>query len=670
MHTIFIAILIVILLCVIFFLLTKRRSSTTNDYAHFKDFLDNLNIPICIKDAYTQEVFYINASYKKILVHQECKSLKELIRCNLSQESYEAAVATEVAMTKSRKGYDSFESITLSNGKEVDTYTTKSIVKWKGTERVLCIRYDMCDKQRVMGLDHLINRTLPPIKAFSWEVDNVTHKINYNFGNTCFTGIDRFDTIEEFLEIIHPDDKEKYLRSVEDAFAKGDCYFSCEYRSCTSEAKGYHWWELRCIAKTIYSTNGNYVCLYGLTISIDEAKKREQILIEQREELKQARNKAEEVDKLKSQFLANMSHEIRTPLNAIVGFSELLIDSVKATEREEYFNIIKFNNEILLKLINDIIELSKIEVGLELKPVRGSFVIFFNQIARSLKKLSTSPDVEFILENPYEEAIAHVDFVYIAQIINNYVTNAIKNTTQGSITLGYTYQEDSEMLEVYVKDTGVGIPASKQTVIFERFRKLDQYKQGAGLGLNIVKAIAGQLGFECGFESTPDLGSYFWIRGRCPLFIPTTEQRQEITPLMENCVKDGSNERKLNEKSAIKILIAEDTDSNYDLVKAILHPYQLARALNGYEALLLIQENDYDLILMDIRMPLMDGLEATREIRKLGKDIPIVALSANTFDEDKIQAYEAGCDMYLEKPIRKQEIIELIENLIKDRHAQ
>ena len=672
-------ILILILFILIAFLIYYNRRlklcNNKQDYLHFKDFLDSLNIPICIKDAYTQDVYYINDEYKKILIHTKVgKDISDLVRLNLSKESFDTAAANEREMIKNNQNFSAYLPITLSNGKTIDTYTNKSIIKWEGENRILCVRYDLSQRQRTENMEKLISRTIPSIQAFSWEMDSISRTIQYNYGNTCFSGIERFDTLEKCIAIIHPDDRAQYEQALNEAIEKGDGYFSVEYRSRINEAKSYHWWELRCIAKTTYSADEKFVRLYGLNIYTNVAKQRELQLVKQSKELELAKNKAEESDKLKSAFLANMSHEIRTPLNAIVGFSELLIDSTEIDEREEYFNIIKFNNEILLKLVNDIIDLSKIEAGVDLKPTRGSFVIFFNQVAMSLKKFSNNPDVELIIDNPYDEAIATIDFTYLAQIITNYTTNAIKNTIQGRITVGYSYNKESEMLEVYVKDTGIGIPADKQDVIFERFQKLDQYKQGAGLGLNIVSAIAEQLGFICGFESNEDVGSYFYARGRCPLFIPTLEQRQETTPL----IKDGSSTETSNDrinikdkdKTSIKILVAEDTDSNYDLVRVILEQYQLSRALNGYEAVILAKENDYDLILMDIRMPLMDGFEATREIRKLEKDVPIVALSANTFDTDKIAAYEAGCDAYLEKPMRKQEIIEMINNLTKNKDEQ
>ena len=668
--TLYICIILILLIIICGLAYYNRRLRSRIDYSFFKEFLDNLNIPICVKDAYTQEVFYINEEYKRVFIHTNPDNLLMLAKLNLSKESYEAAKASETKLMENKAWYDSVEAITLSDGRLINTYTNKSIVNWKGTERILCIRYDVSEKQRVMNIDNLISRTIPSIKAFSWEMNSNTRTIKYSYGNNGFSGIERFDTIEKCLEIIHEDDRGKYKQSINDLLEKGNGYFSIEYRSCTSKARGYHWWELRCIAKTIHCNEGSYVHLYGLNIYMDEHKTRELQLIKQSEELELARNKAQESDLLKSKFLANMSHEIRTPLNAIIGFSEMLAESDNIADRNEYFSIIQFNNEILLKLINDIIELSKLETSLDLKPVRGSFALFFNQLAKSLQNMSSNSDVEFIIENPFAEAIATIDFSYIAQIINNFATNAIKNTTRGSITVGYSYQEDCEMLEVYVKDTGIGIPADKHNCIFERFNKLDQHKQGAGLGLNIVQAIVKQIGFECGFESSEQNGSYFWARGHCPLFIPASNYKDVILrserSMTTECIKSSSTEKE--DIPTIKILVVEDTDSNFDLVKAVLAHHIIVRALNGYEAVILAKENDFDLILMDIRMPLMDGLEATIEIKKLDKNTPIIALSANTFEADKMAAYEAGCDMYMEKPIRKQQIIELINSLVKDRN--
>ncbi|MDD4819849.1 MAG: PAS domain S-box protein [Flavobacteriales bacterium] len=226
-------------------------------------------------------------------------------------------------------------------------------------------------------------------------------------------------------------------------------------------------------------------------------------------ELQKAKEKAEQSDKLKSAFLANMSHEIRTPLNAIVGFSELLQDCDDKEEKAQYINIINKNNELLLRLIGDILDLSKIESGLlENHIVEYDLSSYFDELATTMEQRMISSAVKFNVENPYAKCIVHGDKGRFAQLINNYVTNAIKYTPQGSITMGYKYTDG--VLRVYVTDTGIGIADSKKSRIFQRFEKLDEFAQGTGLGLSICKAIVEACGGHVGFESTEGKGSTFW----------------------------------------------------------------------------------------------------------------------------------------------------------------
>ena len=376
-------------------------------------------------------------------------------------------------------------------------------------------------KKKAKNVELLLTRALPALKAFSWEIDGRTCNVVYNYEHNEISSVKKSNTLERSASMVHEDDREHYLRNINTALAQGNGSFSFEYRSCTGKDNDFHWWQVRGISERVHAATGDYTRLYGLSICEDEAKAKEQKLIEQANELEVARSKAEESERLKTQFLANVSHEIRTPLNAIVGFSDLLASSndLSQAEKDSYIKYIKLNNNSLLKIINDIIELSKLEAKIALRPQKKDFGLLLAQIKESLQEMQINQNIELIIEKPYKEAIADIDYSYVAQIILNFASNAIKNTTQGSITIGYNYQADTEMLEIYVKDTGIGIPAEKQKNIFERFQKVDYFKQGIGLGLNVVKAIATRLNFECGFESTENVGSNFWVRGYCPLFV-------------------------------------------------------------------------------------------------------------------------------------------------------
>ncbi len=225
--------------------------------------------------------------------------------------------------------------------------------------------------------------------------------------------------------------------------------------------------------------------------------------------LTEARNKAVESEQLKMAFLANMSHEIRTPLNAIIGFTELIQYCEDPEEKQEYMNIINSNNELLLRLINDILDLSKIESGMiDLKRKDFDLSTAFEETYVTFRNKNSNPNLVILKENPYNHCNVCLDKNRFLQIMINFTTNAMKHTKQGSVTMGYTYKDEG--IYVYVKDTGAGIPKEKQHLIFKRFQKLDSFVQGIGLGLTICKAIIDAVGGKIGFESEEGKGTTFW----------------------------------------------------------------------------------------------------------------------------------------------------------------
>ncbi len=381
-------------------------------------------------------------------------------------------------------------------------------------------------------------------------------------------------------------------------------------------------------------------------------------LMKIQERLCEAKERAENADKLKSAFLANMSHEIRTPLNAIVGFSELLQSTDDKEEREQYGNIINHNSDLLLRLIGDILDLSKIESGtIVMKEKSFDFSEAFDELFTSLKTNNQNPEVKIIGKNPYLHCVVKSDKDRLTQVLTNFVTNAMKYTPEGSITVGYVYSDGG--IKMYVQDTGIGIAASKQHLIFQRFEKVDNFAQGTGLGLAISKAIMERCNGKIGFDSTEGKGSLFWAWFPCEPVIDESATGAS-SPIADKEVPYGNKDRMTDNNHVANILVAEDNDSNYILVDAILHTSHLTRAVNGVEAVDLASRNKYDLILMDIRMPLMDGLEATRKIRGFDKEIPIFAVTANAFDSDKEKALAAGCTGYVAKPLKKDELESLL----------
>lgn len=374
-------------------------------------------------------------------------------------------------------------------------------------------------------------------------------------------------------------------------------------------------------------------------------------------ELQEMRKKAEQSDKLKSAFLANMSHELRTPLNAIVGFSELMSETDDPEDKAQYYKIIANNNEVLLRLIGDILDLSKIEAGMiDLKREVFDMARYFNELSESFRSRITNPDVELVVENPYRSCEVFYDKGRFTQVVNNFVSNAIKYTKKGYIKVGYVVENGG--IKVYVSDTGIGIAENKKDKVFQRFEKLDEFAQGSGLGLSIVKALAESYGGQVGFQSEEGVGSTFWswtpsstinIIGNDAEFVPTLPKK----PI------DASNRF----GTVKKILVAEDNDSNFLILKYILSDFEIARACTGREAIQMASVAGYDVILMDIKMPDIDGIEATIQIRTFDRTIPIIAVTANAFVSDKEEALKAGCNYFVAKPIKRAELFAVLEEI-------
>lgn len=398
-----------------------------------------------------------------------------------------------------------------------------------------------------------------------------------------------------------------------------------------------------------------------------------------RRELIESKEKAETSDKLKSAFLANMSHEIRTPLNAIVGFSRIISESDNAEERREYYEIVDANNERLLQLINEILDLSKIESGIvefTYGPVR------LHTLCKEIHDAHVfrcPQGVELRFDSPDEALSIHSDKNRIFQVFSNLIGNAFKFTTEGSVSYGY--KQEGERVVFYVKDTGLGIEPEKLGRVFQRFAKLNNFAQGTGLGLSICKTIIERLGGEIAVSSEVGTGTTFTFWLPLENVIQDTEtgtnshlpseavgtQPSEVLPAKEETTEKEEDLRTTaagTEKATI--LIAEDTDSNFDLLNAILgRKYRLVRAKDGMEAVTMYDEVNPDLILMDIKMPNLDGLEATRIIRQLSAEVPIIAQSAYAYEHDRNAAEEAGCNDFISKPIAQEKLKEKIKKWLK-----
>lgn len=422
---------------------------------------------------------------------------------------------------------------------------------------------------------------------------------------------------------------------------------------------------------------GGQIAVYGIYRDISDRKLVEEELVRKNyeieaqneeyrvlnEELQLAKDKAEESDRLKSAFLANMSHEVRTPMNGIIGFTQLLANSpVQQPEFNQYLGVIESCGNQLLTIINDLIDISKIEANqltiseseVNINQVMQKQYLLFLQKANGL-----GVELTFQTSLPDDSCTILTDGARLQQVLSNLIGNALKFTTKGSITFGYTVK--SNKIEFFVSDTGIGIPKAQQGYVFERFRQVENpltaIVGGTGLGLAISKALVNLMGGEISVESEPNVGSnfYFTIPNKSVLF--SRSEVVEVSQMGNITVPKGK-----------KVLIAEDDEFNFMYVREMLNELNVdyVRVVNGAEAYdAVMNDSSIDLLLLDLKMPVMDGYEAARKIRQVNTKIPIIAQTAYAFSSDREKSLHAGCNDYISKPIDRKEFERLLVKYLK-----
>jgi len=374
--------------------------------------------------------------------------------------------------------------------------------------------------------------------------------------------------------------------------------------------------------------------------------------------LTKAKELAEENNNLKSAFLRNMSHEIRTPMNGIMGFTSLMQEA-EGSKKNEYAMIVQKSSEQLLALVDDLLLASRLQS--EATPIKNvefnpaELIMDISHIF-SLDNINDKLDVIVNIPDQYKDLTILADADKIKHIMTNFASNAVKYTSKGSIELGFDIK--NEEIEFYVKDTGMGIPKKEQELIFDNFHRgaeaISRAIRGTGLGLCIANELVKTLNGKIGVSSEPNRGSRFYVT------IPLKKIKEKFN-------QEVLVQTKQNELRELNILVAEDELTNWEYIEIILKDIvkRIDRAMNGKEAVKLASKNCYDVILMDLKMPIMDGFEATQKIKQQFPNLPIIAQTAYARSEDKERALQSGCDDFIGKPFNKAELLKIINEVIR-----
>ena len=535
----------------------------------------------------------------------------------------------------------------LKDGSLREVEVFNSLILISGKQYIHSIIHDVTEKKQAEQQVNILIRSIEQSPVGMAITDALGYVEFTNPKLTELTGFSKEEIIGNIPQILRRDDEHFSLsHSILECIQSGK-----QWKGAFHDTKknGESYWENIAVSSI---TNGSGDITHYILVYEDISEQKEML-----SQLIDAKIKAEESDHLKTAFLANMSHEIRTPMNGILGFMDLLQQpDLSGDQRDEYINIVKLSGDRLLNTINDIINISKIEAG---QNTLYSNVTDINQLISEqydfFKHEAAEKSIRFSVTSllPLTHKLIIVDNGKLTSVLSNLIKNALKFTKQGFVIFGCTITNN--MIEFFVKDSGKGIPAQKLNSIFERFVQADysiaREYEGSGLGLSIAKAYIEMMGGKITVESEINKGSSFSF----------TIPYQQAMPIHTEA--NPPNQRKLEMANEKTVLIAEDDDISFVYISKILSSsnIRLIRAFNGSEAVDICLDNpSISMILMDIKMPVMDGFQATRLISQNNNNIPIVALTAYAFSDDKQKAIECGCVDYLSKPVGKEKLLEII----------
>ncbi len=640
----------------------KVKERTANEEKRWRSILEGSALGH-IQMSLDGRCLYVNARAGEILDQNPAELIGKSYKDFFQREEVETAEQKLLELiTEGHKNFSTEHPILRKDGRDVWVRLSVSLVRTReGHPHFFVAAIDNIDERK--EVEESLNFALQAAKMGDWDFDAIqnstrrSEKFNKIYGydkaplNWCF---------DDFSGHVHPEDRHEFTRSFLKILSSGKD-FKIETRIIWPD-KSVHWISLG--GRVYQDRKGRAVRMAGLIVDITDEKMAAQ-------DIQQARLAAEDANREKSYFLANMSHEIRTPLAAILGFTEALRDpTVPEDERHRYLGILSRNGKNLANLINDILDLSKVEAGfLQIDHRKTNLRDLIDEVTTLLRITAEAKNLKLIVhaEGILPQYIL-ADGVRLRQILMNVIGNAIKFTEHGEIHVFMTSAsadgEKASHLIFRVKDTGTGISPAAAKKLFSPFMQADSSTTrkfgGTGLGLALSRRLAHAMGGDLVLEQSQlGKGSTFTIT--LPL-IDAPAEEIIVANANHQAVQNAQNYRGLK---GLKVLVADDSLDNQELIVRMLdkHGAQIELADDGVQAVEKALNNDYDIVLMDMQMPNLDGYSAARELRRAGFLRPILALTANAMRSDREKCIAAGCSEYLSKPIEAHKLYQLMGSL-------